>query len=717
MNGQTIEARDTFGDHYRLVAANDASVPAAAKPLEFNDRVYARQFLAAFDVPPTKWLELLYSVHSGPPVDPYDRNPIDLVATLIVHRRLSVYKVPCPHKLARLGLQTVFLQGATTALRVMPPVAIPSSASTKPCNTFEEAMALLQALDPEPAQLKAMSQLAGRNHWSPAQPRRSIARELLEGNLVVAEQSVIPAAPPAKGDAMLDALAEPVSPALAHTQIPGVEVEAVQLADEPVCEFDRLTLRCNHFGDRGYILDALHAEPNVNGTDKVIQVLTQDDADADEVNIAFGGYCGKGSSDCPAVSIRGPDTDITTGQSPYKLRVVPPDSTQEVNTFTDFIRNHLIPNFGALGHNSYTITTKGCDGIESAEAIVHAFPTWKWQGKAAMGFTPPDGESSEDTNAGWSLGVGLAGNIGTQHWNLESSSANDLRDYFPELYDTVKPMIDRLSSFREEGEGKRLTHFDVKWPSVELAGGVELQEVQRSHRIDVGGTVALSLSPLLGANVKIDILGWLIRFAATGYSRFLEDIRARAEEGIGNERVDASAVVRIDLEISGELAGKLEWNKVAGKPWNSKDADAGVSGGGSASLTVALRAKIQAETRVFYVKVTVGMAMSVASASSESEGVGAVFNLSATTQGGKPALSGCVEFTGAAIYYTYYAEVSREGLASDDDVGGGRRRRGNFLRADEVSVRESNLKKLVDVLPSARYPKNEYGYKLDEMDY
>ncbi len=173
--------------------------------------------------------------------------------------------------------------------------------------------------------------------------------------------------------------------------------------------------------------------------------------------------------------------------------------------------------------------------------------------------------------------------------------------------------------------------------------------------MDFGGKIDFKLNPLIGADVHVDILQVLIR-RAPGISSFLTMVRERAAKGIGNDKVSASAIVELNLIISGQVAATLAWKKNAKDKWLSAEGEKTAKR--SVSLTISLEGKIEVKTKIFYVKITVGAGFDIKGSRSKTEGIGGVMDLFATTAEGKPAVGGEFIFTGATIYYLYYAEVS-----------------------------------------------------------
>src|SRR5690625_7702695 len=92
--------------------------------------------------------------------------------------------------------------------------------------------------------------------------------------------------------------------------------EEEETGEEPVCAFTKLSLSCDHLRSRRYLLDGIKAEPNVNGVDRVIQVISKKD-EPDHIKVAFSGTCVHGNDQCPSITISGGGTNeiVTASRS------------------------------------------------------------------------------------------------------------------------------------------------------------------------------------------------------------------------------------------------------------------------------------------------------------------------------------------------------------------------------------------------------------------
>src|SRR5690625_7291591 len=72
----------------------------------------------------------------------------------------------------------------------------------------------------------------------------------------------------------------------------------------------------------------MSSEPNLNGTDRVIQVISKKD-EPDHINLSFAGSCAHGNDQCPEITINGDTLNETVTASPHNFPVVPSEPTRE----------------------------------------------------------------------------------------------------------------------------------------------------------------------------------------------------------------------------------------------------------------------------------------------------------------------------------------------------------------------------------------------------
>ena len=366
-----------------------------------------------------------------------------------------------------------------------------------------------------------------------------------------------------------------------------------------------------------------------------------------------------------------------------------------------------------LDYQVYTIEKSGCSGSEGYTAKVHAFPSFKWEGSASLGYEQTDGTNNDDKDFGqkkkkseFGLKVELNGNVGKKDWKFETGAKRDAERYMPGIQNTMRGLIYKLDDYyRKADTSKGLVRFTVTWPSISIGGNIELLEDKNDFSVDVGGEVFLKLDPLIKADIRTDILEWLISFTAMG--PFLQKIKSKAADGVGSDNLNAKAIIAIDLIVTGEASANLNWKKSASEKWLSTSGDKAMEA--KAGVTIGLEAKIQAEAKVFYVKITMGAELHVKGAENTSEGIGIFLTLYATTEKDKPAVGGKVKFTGAAIYYTYYAEIGKEDVVSDSGSNQKRTRNAGSVfgpkTSQEHKLKEDRMEKITEIFAADEWPK------------
>ncbi len=487
-------------------------------------------------------------------------------------------------------------------------------------------------------------------------------------------------------------------------------------SDVALCEVSSLTVACSH-GARGMSLDVVGGKPTRYDKDYVLQVVSKAD-EPDEVTVKFAGTCGRGkpATKCPTVSIRGGKVNVNQPAELIKFRADAPNSQREDVGFLAFLKNYLIPK--DLVPQRYTIQTMKCSGTGAYKATVEAFPNFSWKGEVAFGYVQPE-SFDEGVNAGkgftslkdqgkWELKGECKLKVGGSTWNFGASAKEREDHYFQGLKNAVGKVVPFLSDLAgdiSKSSGKS-SSLKIDWPNVALGGGVSLVEVKGKYNVDLEGEVALKMSPLIGATLSTDILDWIIRVAAPGYSEFLLRIKHAAAEGGKTKYAEGKFVIGLLLDISGKVEGELKWTKQPGDAWLSGSGPKG--GEVSASLGFSLTAKVAAEGRVFFVEVKMGAELALKAAKLEYDTIGIVGKLTGTTEAGEPGFAGQLIFTGAAIYYTYYMEVGVKAIESDDvKTKPKTSRKGgfdDFKKETSLAKKEEEQKKLVTLFESHTWP-------------
>ena len=180
---------------------------------------------------------------------------------------------------------------------------------------------------------------------------------------------------------------------------PAETTEEVESEEDPVCDFTNLRLHCQHKvgGTRKFELDVINKEPNHNGSQYGLQVISPPGT-PDYISVLFNGVCRQGSDTCGSIKIKGPNTSQIKAGNRYNFKVAPKKLGNDSgsNSFINFLTNDLIPSVSdGLQYETYTVESQSCTGTKSHKAIVQAFPTFGWGGEISIGYTKDNENSSE----------------------------------------------------------------------------------------------------------------------------------------------------------------------------------------------------------------------------------------------------------------------------------------------------------------------------------
>ena len=500
---------------------------------------------------------------------------------------------------------------------------------------------------------------------------------------------------------------------------PGNVDSSVHPCPGPPCEAAAFSVQCSH----GRHLDVAYGEPNRDGR-HVLQVISHPGA-IDEVTVRARGSCTKGNDHCcPGIRVSGPETRISE-KGPLRFHPLGGGRRERDLGFVEFLKHYLIPQ--DLEPNEYTVQSQRCSGPGRHKGTVQAFPAFSWDAGLGFGFKPTDApEQAPPANSGftrlkrrgsWTLNGNCKLGIGRQEWEFGASADKaSQQDYFQGLKEAVDTLVPFLSHLGAEVGGKKnLVTFEPQWPNVTLQGGVKLEEIPDRPEVDLAGSIAIDMNPLIGATVETDILDWIIRTAPPPASAFLIKVKDAAEEGFKTQYFEGGVLIGIILRIQGEVKGKLEWTKAAGKEWQL----AGSEGMGAveADLGMSLAGKIRVKSKIFFVKIMLGTEVALKGAKEESDRVGITGRVLADSTDKYPSVSGSFVFTGATIYYTYYAEVGVKTIENEElsKELPGRKDAKTYANKGKMQMesakREMTMKKLVELFRYRQWPrdKDEFG--------
>ncbi len=378
--------------------------------------------------------------------------------------------------------------------------------------------------------------------------------------------------------------------------------------DLPPCCVTGLTVRCSH-GSRQYTVKAPGAKQRDNRY--VLQVLGTAQ-EPDELTVSLdGGPCVQGK---PGATGRGqlvPDisqemlwpTVNATGEkvsvrapAPFKVKAYGPDA-HDFTSLALFIKAMMKP---ASVMQTTELSVISCSGGQDYDVRVEVFPPLKGKFSFNLGRQVTYGfDSSKDkvkiAAETWKLAFSpvelSCGSTRIKFLDLEAANKWDDSSNRHSLFTRVRGVLGGLLKFADYvGNGKVV----YTPPSFQFDLEVAATEQPGDWRVQNTGTIKVGFNPLLAANITFDILEPLIRAIGAGSSAIsgpagpvLAEILIKARRVAGS---DAPVEVRLDLIISGEIAGGVKWMMPT-------------SGQGQVdgSVGVDLKGKAKAEVRTFLV--------------------------------------------------------------------------------------------------------------------
>jgi len=701
INSQLV--KDHFGQYYKIQTSKDKPAPLSLEAEIFRSNTQAAQFINNLVAPVSFWSKLLNSETLILKSISNEKQLKEAVAELFSRGKIKAFRVDIP-SLSQHAPEKRSVKDSNKNTHTFVPASsllITNPSEVKKFTDTTEATKYLKELSPNRVELQNLTKELDLPVTSAddefAELLDLVAKGLAGGSIVVVVDRF--SAPPSSG-------------AEAGGAVHG-DKDASKGPETPQCTFDVMTVECSHFAKgRNYKLDVIKDKPNLNGCDKALQVIARP-GEPDEVTVTYSGSCANNSKECPSIKVSSDTLNGTFIENPYKFNALPLEDEREPGDFIDFLKHYLVPDLSGLKYQVYTIEKAGCNGNEGNVAKIHAFPTFKWGGNVEFGYIQKDGSKEKNVNTAQEksqlkLASKINGNVGSKDWAFETSNSKDTKDFFPKIFETVDGLVKRVDEFAamSDPDAKNgadanigLVKLNVGWPNISLGGNIELKEAADDFDVDVGGDISLSFAPLIKAELRTDILDWFVSITGGPFGEFLRRVKIQAAKGVGTKNFNAKAIVALEIVMSGSLSADLKWEKNAKEKWLSTAGDK--TGSASLGLTIGLVGVIKGETQIFRVKVTIGAELHLKGAKSPADGIGGIVTLFSTTAKGKPALGGKFEFTGAALYYTYYAEVGSAEVESTNSAtsSSGRRSSARTEAAvapskTETSFKEKELEKL-----------------------
>lgn len=305
--------------------------------------------------------------------------------------------------------------------------------------------------------------------------------------------------------------------------------------------------------------------------------------------------------------------------------------------------------------------------------------------------------------ASWELDGEVSGQYGSHTFSLKLSDLSDIsnvdkvrkgkgagansdplsRKLFASTQGTLNAFLRVLSSFQSLAILDS-TKLEIEWPKLVIEADIERKEAIDDYYLYYQGKFFVGADKLIGAGFSIDILDWLIVVTCTAafpgagavLGKLLVRAKARVKQGlrpkrmvVGQEEQKLPVGFALDIGIvfsmGGSVSGGIGW------VFDDRGVEPDPSRAGiKAELHAQLEAYVKVEAKVFIIKSAAGVTMGIKSADgkSPSQITGLVRGNPKPSKRGRPRAEsyydavGRVEFNGLAIHYTFYMELSGQGL-------------------------------------------------------
>jgi hypothetical protein len=664
LTSQVFKSRS--GLHYSLRHSTKClgSRPNGIKAESFTNEFAALQFVRNLQVPLFFWQNLaqensFYSYTNWKNINPWGGIE-NYIALTLVQGRVQAYQTIRPEHLAETTFGRSFTQdGKNYEITHVHATLNTISNEALSFNNMNEANKFMGRLERDAAQLTFLAKtlqlpISKSSSATPKDLRLAIGEAISNGEVVIIEKPEQKVSTQDTVEEVIDAKSNnvandaPPAPANSDNKKDDKQVEA---KEDLTCDFYNLRLHCQHkaSGARKFELDVINKEPNHNGSQYGLQVIAPPKT-PDYISVLFNGVCRKGKETCGGIEVSGPNTSKTVTGNRYSFSA----SAKKLkgssdSSFINFLSTNLVPSLtDGLQYETYTVESQSCTPGNSHKAIIQAFPSFKWAGEISIGYKS-DKEKARDAKAEWLTKGKIGGNIGERTLSYDTETKKEAKNYFPSLQGTLGDMLSQIDKFSSaKGALNSLGKLSVE-SAISIGGGLELKESNKSYAVGLGGEISINLNPLFGATVSVDIFDYLTMQAG---GPILLEYKKMAEKGESH-----AVVIKAVISVKGDVTANLKWEKGVDDQWLSTEGDK--SGQAALGVTIGLAAEISVKTKIIFTEicVAVGARASLQGARSNAEGIGVIAALTATTAEGKPAVDGSIAFTGATLYYSYYAEV------------------------------------------------------------
>jgi hypothetical protein len=491
-------------------------------------------------------------------------------------------------------------------------------------------------------------------------------------------------------------------PVIAPDVAPPGSVPVSEPEQPTFCHITSMQVSCGH--DKRVVVDAMKKEY------PVLQVISAADK-PDTIIVDVQGTCGVGNPACPALFAslqpNGEWKSVTVPQGTFEVPAPysfakgtiengkPPPLDTALTTIGQVIER-LMGN-KQLTRDRYVLHPLICNKHPDTDVSVgiwthvEVFLPASISGEVTLGYAHPklmeqgplrEGENQRrlfyDRLATWTLTGSIEAKWGDLTLKLEKSG--DMKDsdplpLFGGLLDMVGSTVYMFDSMKSVGAPFTGDILFPKWKF--SAGSLALAELPNSPLVGPIGKFSMGFDPLIGLQLKVSILDWIIVFAGSlapgpgnALAKALLYIKDKLkpdpdEEKERAKKATVSADIDIELVTKGVINGGMGVVFTDGK--GELDGDATHIEG---VISVQIEGRITGHGKLWRVEISGGGKIGLAAAEGEgSKPCEFKAGVSATMKSGRLIPDGDLSFSGMAFYYLLYVELGVGGAESEKKAG------------------------------------------------
>jgi len=407
---------------------------------------------------------------------------------------------------------------------------------------------------------------------------------------------------------------------------------------------------------------------------QVLQIISPS-LEPDTILVEWDASCGDNHPFCPDVFLDSTeDARAISKSSPVQTLKAP--SRLLIRDWTWIFK--VLVKQTEVTRSYYTVTALQCQGHDRADVRsdqwlqIQVFPEVEWKAKLSFSYkenNKKDAKGKEkpfeyDENSTWKFGGSVEATYGADKLKYEPEIELGVSDRIP-IFTGLTNLIGRSAKIFESMANFGLdVTINPRWPKWEFGGGMKLVELPSNPLVKTEGSFKMAFDPLLGLEMKVSILDWLIRFAAglagppgAVLAEVLVQIRKRFGKGFGDKNAIAQASLDIDiaLTVGGQIGGAFGYKYRNGR----EEADT-KSSFVEGSVDVRLEGHLIGTARVWRVVASGAGKVGIGSADGkEPSRFGAKLAPKAGADPFDP--EGDIFFTGLAFYYLFYMEIGAAG--------------------------------------------------------